>query len=651
MNIRALSTVAVMLLMAGCIPPATSTLEQGGRVQQGGFPASGGFVNNGGFSPTGNLGAIDVFGNPTGFNVANTSGINNTGFDNSGFGTTGVGGVSNNQGFGQFGAVNSGFGQGFSQPGGFGINNFNPQGFNAQGFNPNNFNSTGFGTNNFGPNNFDPNYAGQNIPDPYYANQSNFGAYNQGLNNFDPNYPGQSGFGPSGFGRSCVPGQNSFGQYGDNCFAGNQFVPGGQFLPNGQFDPRGLDLDLALADLNLGHTAVRASSGDIQSVAVVQQLLAANGHFTGPIDGQLGPLTTQAIRSYQRQNFLPIDGHISVRLLSALAGQAVDRIPSNGNASAVESEIARVARVQRFLVQLGLEPGPADGRFGPYTRQAIKDFQVRNGVAPTGEITDDLVAALASAVPGAATNASRGADATGFPQGQDGRRRGMTDPVATQLDRPGLRSDLNIALADLSSAVSSGTMNLRFVANGRIASLGRDSEAVRLNGLLVGEETVANQAQFSFDSPMVNETGSEVFGQYDNIALSWRGFLAVRNSGQYDFVMQTDFADAANGNHCDIALMFREDRELVPVIKRRVTTTRAMDQANLFLEQGLHEVSIWVQCKEVVGVRRFRTNLLMRGPGFQLAQPIPDELMFAATDVEEIASLLDGNLPSVGGSN
>ena len=77
------------------------------------------------------------------------------------------------------------------------------------------------------------------------------------------------------------------------------------------------------------------------------------------------------------------------------------------------------------------------------------------------------------------------------------------------------------------------------------------TEAVRLNGLLVGSAMVPNQTTFSYDSPMVNQLGVDAFGQYENIALSWRGFLVVMNSGQYDFEMQTDFASAETGNSCD----------------------------------------------------------------------------------------------------
>lgn len=55
------------------------------------------------------------------------------------------------------------------------------------------------------------------------------------------------------------------------------------------------------------------------SVAVaVQQELAREGFYRGPIDGVIGSGTRAAIRSYERANRLPIGGRIDGRLLDAM---------------------------------------------------------------------------------------------------------------------------------------------------------------------------------------------------------------------------------------------------------------------------------------------------------------------------------------------
>jgi Putative peptidoglycan binding domain len=50
----------------------------------------------------------------------------------------------------------------------------------------------------------------------------------------------------------------------------------------------------------------------VVSVSGAQRALAAKGLYRGPIDGIVGPRTTQAIREFQRQNRLPGNGSLTV---------------------------------------------------------------------------------------------------------------------------------------------------------------------------------------------------------------------------------------------------------------------------------------------------------------------------------------------------
>jgi len=47
-----------------------------------------------------------------------------------------------------------------------------------------------------------------------------------------------------------------------------------------------------------------------------------------------------------------------------------------------------VQRIQFLLRQLGYDPGPIDGRMGPLTRNAIRDFQSASGYPATGVMDD-----------------------------------------------------------------------------------------------------------------------------------------------------------------------------------------------------------------------------------------------------------------------
>ena len=57
---------------------------------------------------------------------------------------------------------------------------------------------------------------------------------------------------------------------------------------------------------------------------------------------------------------------------------------------------ALVKKIQTLLAEQGYDPGPLDGFEGPKTQEAVKAFQRKIGESETGQISGDLVAALAS---------------------------------------------------------------------------------------------------------------------------------------------------------------------------------------------------------------------------------------------------------------
>jgi peptidoglycan hydrolase-like protein with peptidoglycan-binding domain len=49
-----------------------------------------------------------------------------------------------------------------------------------------------------------------------------------------------------------------------------------------------------------------------------------------------------------------------------------------------------VRKIQSGLTQLGFDPGPADGKAGPKTRAAIREYQMRHQLAVDGQATNAL---------------------------------------------------------------------------------------------------------------------------------------------------------------------------------------------------------------------------------------------------------------------
>jgi peptidoglycan hydrolase-like protein with peptidoglycan-binding domain len=50
-----------------------------------------------------------------------------------------------------------------------------------------------------------------------------------------------------------------------------------------------------------------------------------------------------------------------------------------------------IRMVQLALEDSGFDPGPIDGILGPKTREAIKKFQIKNDLEPTGEIDEQTI--------------------------------------------------------------------------------------------------------------------------------------------------------------------------------------------------------------------------------------------------------------------
>jgi len=74
-------------------------------------------------------------------------------------------------------------------------------------------------------------------------------------------------------------------------------------------------------------------------------------------------------------------------------GAAYESLPTTGPEQVV---VAAVARIQVLLDRAGFSPGVTDGRYGENVRQAIAEYQRRNGLAVDGQLTqavfDHLVA-------------------------------------------------------------------------------------------------------------------------------------------------------------------------------------------------------------------------------------------------------------------
>ena len=149
-------------------------------------------------------------------------------------------------------------------------------------------------------------------------------------------------------------------------------------------------------------------------VRAIQGELTKLGYYRGTIDGKAGPETVQAIRAWQHASGRKVDGIPT----AAMPGQmrkgkpaasakpakptaapppAEPEAPAEVAATAVDGE---VAAAQKLMLIEGYYRGAVDGRNGPQTQDAIKQWQENHGMARTGEVDAALLMSLAKSPTG-----------------------------------------------------------------------------------------------------------------------------------------------------------------------------------------------------------------------------------------------------------
>ncbi len=158
----------------------------------------------------------------------------------------------------------------------------------------------------------------------------------------------------------------------------------------------------------VGHGAVRLVDTAVEEmppimesayIRGIQQELALHGYRPGAVDGRLGGGTRRAIRDYQRDAGLKVDGVATRELLDHLKfaqPKVRKRFKETPGKFAVQ--------VQQGLKARGYYRATVDGITGPKTRAAIRAFQKDAGLPVTGSIDQNLVNELRAAAPDVRVN-------------------------------------------------------------------------------------------------------------------------------------------------------------------------------------------------------------------------------------------------------
>lgn len=137
----------------------------------------------------------------------------------------------------------------------------------------------------------------------------------------------------------------------------------------------------------------------------MQKALVSLGYATGGTDGKFGPTTEKAVRQFQKDNGLTVDGAAGSATLTLLydraesstSGSTGGSSGSSGSSGSTGSYFGgnydtlkygsrgdRVKLLQKALNDLGYSAGSADGKFGSGTQRAVVAFQRANGLTADG---------------------------------------------------------------------------------------------------------------------------------------------------------------------------------------------------------------------------------------------------------------------------
>lgn len=132
-------------------------------------------------------------------------------------------------------------------------------------------------------------------------------------------------------------------------------------------------------------------------VADTQKALAEAKLYAGALDGVMGPQTKAAIAAYEKKIGLIPTGQPSARLLSQIRkGGPRAHLADPVSTGSIDdpAERARIQRVQEALNEIGYGPIENDGRGGGKTANAIRRFELDNGLPLTGVAGDAVIAKL-----------------------------------------------------------------------------------------------------------------------------------------------------------------------------------------------------------------------------------------------------------------
>lgn len=138
--------------------------------------------------------------------------------------------------------------------------------------------------------------------------------------------------------------------------------------------------------MNNGPTLSTGSTGPdvrrLQILLVMTKLLDFSG-----IDGNFGPQTQQAVKSFQQGNNLTADGVVGPTTWQALPADPNTQRLARGSTGPVVSALQKGLKAFSGA-NTATDPGPVDGQFGQRTESAVRAYQTQQDIKVDGVVGD-----------------------------------------------------------------------------------------------------------------------------------------------------------------------------------------------------------------------------------------------------------------------
>ncbi|WP_180966000.1 peptidoglycan-binding domain-containing protein [Fischerella thermalis] len=242
-----------------------------------------------------------------------------------------------------------------------------------------------------------------------------------------------------------------------------------------------LSVALTLAFLNTAGQALALERGNSgPQVTSVQRCLQRLGYYNGPINGNFGPLTENAVKRFQRAKKIPAIGQVDPQTQRALqaACESQQSKSSSSNVLKVGSRGAAVTQLQQSLRTLGYYKGPITGYFGQETEQAVIRFQQSKKLQADGVAGTNTLQLIRTNLASRPNNNSVGGGTDKYPNALN---EGDAGPQVLQLQRN---------LAQLGYFQANPTGNFGSVTKDAVVRFQRDY-GLTANGIVDGQTWTA----------------------------------------------------------------------------------------------------------------------------------------------------------------